>query len=206
MKRLPLRFLSLLLAALFMAACSATPPPMPVDTSSVAPGQSVTRGGTMVLALQGEPLRVGQPLPDVQLVNTHMQPVELATLRGKVLLLSVVPSLDTKVCERQTHLLGDAELPANVKRITISRDLPFAQQRFADETGYKDILFLSDYRTGAFGQATGLLVDQLQLLARAIILVDQQGVVRYIQVVPEISHLPDTERAFSLARELAKGQ
>jgi thiol peroxidase len=117
----------------------------------------------------------------------------------------VDPSLDTQVCERQTHLLGEeaAKLPAGVRLVTISRDLPFAQKRFAEETGFKDILFLSDYQKSDFGQATGLLVDQIYLLARSVILVDRQGTVRYIQVVPELSHLPDMTTAFAKAAELA---
>jgi thiol peroxidase len=121
-----------------------------------------------------------------------------------VLLLSVVPSLDTPVCEVQTHYLGEQgdSLPSEVKRITISRDLPFAQKRFAKEAGLTDIQYLSDYKQGEFGQSTGLLMDGLMLLSRAVIIVDKDGVVQYIQVVPEITHLPDMELAFQKAREL----
>jgi thiol peroxidase len=90
-----------------------------------------------------------------------------------------------------------------VKRITISRDLPFAQKRFAEDTGFDRILFLSDYQKAEFGRATGLLVDQIYLLARAVAVVDREGVVRYLQVVPELSHLPDMPAAFARARELA---
>jgi thioredoxin-dependent peroxiredoxin len=190
------------LAALFLSACAATPPSIPVDRSSVAAGSSVTRGGTTTLHLLGQPLQVGQPLPAVTVVDTHLQPVDLASLRGEVLVLSIVPSLDTKVCERQTHLLGEAKLPAGIRRITVSRDLPFAQQRFAQETGFPDILFLSDYQQAAFGKATGLLVDKIYLLARAVAVVDRKGIVRYLQVVPELSHLPDMEEAFTVARRL----
>lgn len=190
--------------ALLLAACAAVVPTIPVDTRSVQPGQSVTRGGT-TMQLLGTPLAVGAPLPSVRLIDSTLKTVDLASLRGEVLLLSIVPSLDTRVCERQTHLLGEAgkTLPDGILRVTISRDLPFAQQRFADETGFRQILYLSDYQQAEFGRATGLLVDQIHLLARSVAVVDRQGIVRYLQVVPELSHLPDMEAAFSKARELA---
>ncbi len=191
-----------LLALLLLTACAATPPPIPVDNGSVLPGSAVTRSGNTTLALLGEPLQVNKPLPAATLVDTQLKSVDLTTMHGQVLLLSIVPSLDTRVCERQTHILGDAALPAGIRRISISRDLPFAQQRFADESGFRNILFLSDYQRADFGRGTGLLVDQLYLLARAVAVVDRQGVVRYLQVVPELSHLPDMEKAFAVARQL----
>lgn len=194
------------LLALLLTACATSRPIIPVDTRSVQPGTTVTRGGTTTLPLLGTPLAVGQKLPSVKLVDRNLKTVDPAAMRGEVLLLSVVPSLDTQVCERQTHLLGEEgpKLPPGVRLVTISRDLPFAQKRFAEEAGFKDILFLSDYQKSDFGQATGLLVDQIYLLARSVILVDHQGTVRYIQVVPELSHLPDMTTAFAKAAELAK--
>lgn len=197
-----------LLLSLLLAACAVlrpAPPEIPVDTGSVQPGETVTRGGKTTLQLLGSPLTVGQQLPSVKLVDTSLKTIDPAAMQGEVLLLSVVPSLDTQVCERQTHLLGEAgsELPSGVRRITVSRDLPFAQKRFAEETGFKQILYLSDYQKSDFGRATGLLVDQIYLLARSVILVDRQGTVRYIQVVPELSHLPDMTTAFAKAAELA---
>jgi thioredoxin-dependent peroxiredoxin len=191
-----------LLALLLLTACAAIPPPIPVDNGSVLPGSAVTRGGTTTLPLLGKPLQVGKRLPAATLVDTYLKPVDLATMHGEVLLLSIVPSLDTRVCERQTHILGEAALPDGIRRISISRDLPFAQQRFADEAGFRNILFLSDYQQAQFGRATGLLVDQLYLLARAVAVVDRQVIVRYLQVVPELSHLPDMEKAFAVARQL----
>jgi thiol peroxidase len=109
--------------------------------------------------------------------------------------LGIVPSIDTKVCEEQTHYLeekGD-HLSPNVKRITISRDTTFAHQRFAEEAKLTNIIYLSDYQEARFGLATGLLAEDLRLLPRSIIITDQTGMVRYIQVVPKQSHLPDME-------------
>jgi thiol peroxidase len=193
-----------ILALLCLTACATTVPTIPVDHDSVAPGTTVTRGGKTELALLGEPLRVGDPLPAVTLINPNLQSVDLAQRRGEVLFISVVPSLDTQVCEQQTHLLGEkgTRLSAGITRITVSRDLPFAQKRFAEETKLTDLLYLSDYRKADFGRATGLLVDGIYLLARSVILVDKAGRVRYIQVVPELSHLPDMEAAFIRAEEL----
>jgi thiol peroxidase len=135
-----------------------------------------------------------------------MQDVDLSQQKGSVLFLSIVPSLDTPVCEAQTHYLGEEgkRMPPAIKRITISRDIPFAQKRFAKEAKLTEIQYLSDYKDGSFGRSTGLLIDGLMLLARAVILVDQQGIVRYVQVVPELTHLPDMEKAFDQAAEMSK--
>jgi thiol peroxidase len=133
-----------------------------------------------------------------------MKEVDLNDYRGSVLFLSIVPSIDTKVCEAQTHFLGEEGdvLPATIKRIAISRDTPFAQARFAKEADLEDIHYLSDYKEGAFGRSTGLLIDGPRLLARSVLIVDKQGIVRYIQVVPDITHLPDMDKAFAKAIEL----
>jgi len=133
-----------------------------------------------------------------------MQDTDLSKEKGAVLFLSIVPSLDTPVCEEQTHYLGEEgdKLPKEVRRITISRDTPFAQKRFAKEAKLMNLQYLSDYKEGEFGRATGLLMDKIMLLARSVVLVDKKGIIRYIQVVPEITRLPDMERAFQKAMEL----
>jgi thiol peroxidase len=190
---------------LFTAGCALTnSAKIAVDSASSTPGTSVTMKGEP-LRLTGTALHVGEHLPATVLTDAYtMKKVDLSQLKGDVLIISLVPSVDTKVCEAQTHYLGEegARLPHGVTRITISRDTPFAQKRFAEEAGLSNITFLSDYRDGSFGRATGLLVDDLMLLARAVIIVDRQGIVRYIQVVPELSHLPDLEAAFSKAESL----
>jgi thiol peroxidase len=149
----------------------------------------------------------GGTLPPSTLVDAFtLNDVDLSQMKGDILLLSIVPSLDTKVCEAQTHYLGEqgSRLPSGIMRVTISRDTPFAQKRFATEANLTNIVYLSDYKEGGFGRATGLLVDGSMLLARAIVIADRSGIVRYIQVVPELSHLPDMERAFRQAEELLK--
>jgi thiol peroxidase len=197
-----------LLAPLLLAilsGCAATNSAKTIiETNSAAPGTTVTmRGETS--RLTGTALLVGRHLPTTVLTDAlTMKKVELSQFKGSVLLISVVPSIDTKVCEVQTHYLGEegVRLPPGITRITISRDTPFAQKRFAEAARLKNITFLSDYRDGSFGRDTGLLLDDSMLLARSVIVADKNGIVRYIQVVPELTHLPDLDAAFSKAESL----
>jgi thiol peroxidase len=187
----------------FLTAC-ATRPDIIIDTESVSPGTQVSKKSA-VLPLTGNAIEIGQQLPETRLVDMKtMKELDLNDYRGSVLFLSIVPSIDTKVCEAQTHFLGEEGdvLPATIKRITISRDTPFAQARFAEEAKLEDIQYLSDYKEGAFGRSTGLLMEGPRLLARSVILVDKQGIVQYIQVLPDITHLPDMDKAFAKAIEL----
>lgn len=194
------------LLLLLILGCASLQPKPPVDRLSVQPGSVVQRGDKR-FPLLGIPIAKGDSLPSVRLLDAMtMQEVDLSQERGKVLFLNIVPSLDTPVCDAQTHYLGEEgdKLPDLVQRITISRDTIFAQKRFAKEAKLTDIQYLSDHREGEFGKSTGLLMDGLKLLARAVILVDMGGKVRYIQVVPEITHMPDMETAFQEAIQLAR--
>jgi len=197
----------LLLFVTILAGCATTASTsLKINPGSVAPGTMVTARG-VEQPLVGTPIAVGDKLPPTALIAAGtMEEVNLSQEKGKVLLLSIVPSIDTKVCEAQTHYLGEQgkQMPTSIERITVSRDTPFAQARFAKAAKLTNIRFLSDYKEGAFGRSLGLLLDNSRLLARAVILVDGDGVVRYIQVVPELSNLPDLERAFSEAGKLAK--
>jgi thioredoxin-dependent peroxiredoxin len=191
--------------AFLIFGCATTQRQIPIDLASVRPGTQVALKGKPVHLLGG-PLMVGKSLPSVELVDAmSMNNVDLSKERGSVLLLSIVPSLDTPVCEAQTHHLEEAGIgvPKRVKRIVISRDTPFAQKRFAKEAKLTDLQYLSDYKQGDFARSTGLLTEGLMLFARSVIIVDKQGIVQYIQVVPEMSHLPDLDRAFVKAKELA---
>jgi thiol peroxidase len=196
--------LSFLMVAIF--GCASTQPKIPVDMASAIPGEQVNFRGKPIKLL-GSPVTVGKPLPSVELVDAiTMNSVDLSKERGAVLLLSIVPSLDTPVCEEQTHYLGEkgGMLPKEVRRIVISRDTPFAQKRFAVEAKLTNIQYLSDYKQGDFARSTGILTEGLMLFARSVIIVDRKGIVRYIQVVPEMTHLPDMEKAFQVAVEMAK--
>jgi len=178
---------------------------IPVATGSVQPGdgQAVTFKGNP-LPLAGTPLKVGEPLPAVTLTGAGLAAVNIADAKGKVRIINVVPSLDTPVCDAQTHELSekDANLANSIELVTISMDLPFAQARWAPAAKDKNVTFLSDYKDAQFGMSTGLLIQPLHLLARTVIVTDQNGVVRYMQVVPEITELPDMQAAMTAAKGL----
>jgi thiol peroxidase len=172
-------------------------------TGSAGDGNSVAMKGSP-LPLKGQAIRVGEPLPSAMVTGGNLGPVDIATGSGKVRIISVVPSVDTPTCEAQTHQLSekDRKLAEKVDMVTISMDLPFAQQRFAKEAKIKNVTFYSDYKTGEFGLNNGLLIDPLHLLARAVIVTDKDNVVRYIQVVPEVTELPDMAAAMEVAKSL----
>ena len=178
---------------------------MAVAKGSIEPGEghAVTLKGNP-LPLAGNPVKVGAPLPAATLVNGSMQPINIAQPNGKVRIINVVPSLDTPVCDAQTHELveKDPALAQAIELVTVSMDLPFAQQRWARAAKVKDVTFLSDHRNGDFGMNSGLLIQPLRLLARAVIVTDKNGVVRYLQVVPEVTELPDMDAAMSAAKGL----
>ena len=177
-----------------------------------ADGSAVAGEGNNIL-FQGKPLmltgmgvKVGDKLRDVKLAQTDlsMVPVNDTKGKGKVRIISIVPSLDTKVCEQQTHYLSEKNMGLDrmVELITISIDTPFAQKRFAEEAKINNVTFLSDFRAADFGKAHGLLLKDLHLLSRALLVVDKDNKVRYLQITPELAQLPDLEEAFRFARKL----
>lgn len=165
--------------------------------------QVTLRGKPLTLTGE-ESLQVGKTLPEILLPGNDLGLVPLKSLRGKVTLVSVVPSLDTPTCEEQTHFLSEKNegLDKTANLVTISRDLPFAQKRFAKEAKIGNILFLSDYREAEFGKSAGLLIEESRLLARAIIVLDREGIIRYLEIVPELSQLPKMMEAFNFAKSL----
>lgn len=190
------------LLLLFLAGCS-RPAEFETATASAQPGTHIDwLGHDTRLLGDGNGLRVGASLPAISLVNERMKDEPLGA-NGHVRLISVVPSLDTEVCDRQTHDLSETKtLKAGVERITVSRDLPYAQGRFAEKDKLANLRFLSDYRSGEFGKKTGLEIERNGLLARALIVVDGAGVVRYLQVTPKIYALPDLRKAIEAANAL----
>jgi thioredoxin-dependent peroxiredoxin len=153
------------------------------------------------MTLLGPDVGEGAALPDFTLLTNELTPVGRADLVGAVLLLNVVPSLDTGVCSAQTRRFNaeTAKLPPNVRVVTVSADLPFAQARFAATEGVGHRL-LSDHRDFSFGSALGLGIKELRLLTRAVLVVDPQGTITYREIVPEISHHPDYESALDAVR------
>ena len=168
-------------------------------------------GEIQTITLHGKPLtlignksQVGKRLPTLRLPDLGMKMIDLQSFKGKVTIMSVVPSLDTPTCDKQTHILSEENkgLDKIANLVTVSRDLPFAQKRFAKNAKMQNITFLSDYRDAEFGKKTGLLIKENRLLARAVFVLDQNGIVRYLEIVSELAKLPDMDKAMDFARSL----
>jgi len=145
------------------------------------------------LTLMGKELQPGDAAPDFTILDTGLKPFGLSSVRGKVCIISSVPSLDTPVCDMETRRFNQeaANLGPEVAILTISMDLPFAQKRWCGAAGIDRVITLSDHLAAEFGQKYGVLIKELRLLARAVFVVDRQGVIRYVQLVPEIAREPD---------------
>ncbi len=156
------------------------------------------------LVLRGEEVNVGDTISDVELTDNELSPVSLSAFGGKVCIISSVPSLDTPVCDLMTRKFNEeaSELGDDVVVLTVSMDLPFAQSRWCGDAGIENVQTLSDYCEGAFGEAFGLMIEGLRLLARAVFVVDKGGVVRYKELVKELTDEPDYAAAVAAAKEL----
>ena len=182
--------------------CSSTPK-FETTNDSVLPSSGIDWLGKKTKLNGDSKLKVGSHFPSVAVTNESMKAESLGET-DKVKIISVIPSIDTEVCDQQTHILSETKgLSNKVERITVSRDLPYALRRFAEKSNLKNIRYFSDYRNGDFGNATGLEIDHNKLLARAIIVVDKKGQVRHLQITPKIYTLPDMNKAISIANELA---
>jgi thiol peroxidase len=167
---------------------------------------------TGVVTVQGNPLtlvgpevRAGDAAPDAELVDNNLKPVRLSSYRGKVCVISAVPSLDTPVCDTETRRFNQeaAGLGPRVTILTISMDLPFAQKRWCGAAGVERVTTLSDHRSAAFGTAYGVLIKELRLLARVVFVVDAGGVVRYVQTVGDITKEPEYGPILDAVKKLA---
>jgi thioredoxin-dependent peroxiredoxin len=204
------------LALLASAACStADPMPSPDFTYKVMPvangtinageGNNVLSQGKPLM-LSGKGIKIGDKLHEVKLTQVDLALVSVTDTKGKgkVRIISVVPSIDKEVYGQQTHYLSEKNkgLDKIVELITISIDTPFAQKRFAEEAKITNVTFLSDYRGADFGKAHGLYLKDPHILTQAVIVVDTANVVRYLQVTPELAQLADMDEAFRFARTL----
>ncbi len=158
------------------------------------------------LTLVGPPPKVGDKAPDFTVLDNNLNPVGLSSYKGKVCILTSVPSLDTPVCDLETRRFNQeaATLGPEVAVLTVSMDLPFAQKRWCGAAGVDKVTTLSDHRDASFGTAYGALIKELRLLARCVFVVDRDGVIRYIQVVKEISQEPDYTAVLDAVRKLLK--
>ncbi|MBW6508346.1 MAG: thiol peroxidase [Desulfuromonadales bacterium] len=154
--------------------------------------------------LLGAEVKVGDDAPDFCVVDNGLQPVTLATDAGKVRLITVVPSLDTPVCDAMTRKFNQdaAALPDSVVVYTISVDLPFAQKRWCGNAGIDKVKTLSDYQERSFGLNYGVLLKDLKLLARAVFVIDANDQVAYVELVPEVTAEPDYIAALNSVKNL----
>ena len=156
------------------------------------------------VTLLGTRVQQGDKAPDFRVVDNGLQPVTLATDAGKVRLITVVPSIDTPVCDTMTRRFNQdaAQLPDSVVVYTISVDLPFAQKRWCGNAGIDKVQTLSDYQDRSFGLAYGLLLDGLKLLARAVYVIDRDDQVAYAELVAEVTDEPDYAAALAAVNKL----
>jgi len=157
------------------------------------------------MTLAGDEIKVGMTAPDFKVTDNDMLPLKFSrSYGGKVAVISVVPSLDTPVCDLQTRRFNkEAEaLGPDVGVLTISMDLPFAQKRWCGAAGVKAVRTFSDYQKADFGKAWGVLIKDLRLLARAVFIVDRDGIVKYAQIVPEVTREPNYDEVLTALRAL----
>lgn len=160
------------------------------------------KGGPLTLV--GDEVSVGQKAPDFTVLANDLSPVQLSSFQGKVVVISAVPSLDTPTCDAETRRFNEeaTKLSDDVKVLTISMDLPFAQARWCGAAGVSNVQTLSDHRDASFGTAYGVLIKELRLLTRAIFVVDREGTIQYIQLVEEISNEPDYGEVVDAVKKL----
>ena len=156
------------------------------------------------LTLTGSLPKVGEPAPDFEVLANDLSPVKLSDFRSKVCVICTVPSLDTPVCDTEVRKFNErvTSLGDDVAVLAISTDLPFAQHRWCGAAGIENVQTLSDHRDAEFGKSYGILIVGLRLLARAVFVVDKEGLIRYIEVVDELTNEPDYEGALKAVTDL----
>lgn len=166
------------------------------------PGATTLKGNPLTLV--GPELKVGDKAPDFEAVDNGLKAVTLATTGNGVRIFSVVPSLDTPVCDAQTKRFNEeaGKLPS-LSIYSFSMDLPFAQKRWCGAFGVDNVKMVSDHRTGSFGEHYGTLIKELRIHSRAIFVVDKDSVIRHVEYVKEVGEHPNYEAAVAVAKRLA---
>src|SRR6202140_2472893 len=167
------------------------------------PGATTMRGNPLTLI--GPELQPGDHAPDFSVVDGTLSPVDLEQTGHHVRIISVVPSLDTPVCDAQTKRFNEeaAQLPG-VEIYTVSMDLPFAQKRWCGAFGVDKIKMLSDHKAASFGEKYGTLIKELRIESRAIFVLDKDNTLKHVEYVKEVADHPNYEAALSAARSLSK--
>ncbi|UXS76461.1 thiol peroxidase [Staphylococcus chromogenes] len=154
------------------------------------------------VTLKGTEVNVGDQAPDFKVVDNNLQQVTLSHFDGKKKLLNVVPSLDTGVCDQQTRKFNEQANDEDGYVLTLSLDLPFAQKRWCASSGLDNVITLSDYQKYSFGEAYGVVMEELQLLARSVFVLDENNKVVYKEIVPEGTDFPNFDAALEAYRQL----
>jgi len=165
----------------------------------------VTFKGTP-MTLVGRDLTVGSPAPDFKVVSQEMKDVCLSNFKGKIKVITFFLSLDTPVCDLQVKEFNKraSGFSSNVVVLGISKDLPFAQKRFCQSNDIKNVVVLSDYKDSSFGLNYGLLIKEMNLLARGVAIVDKKDILRYMEIVEELTTPPSYEEALKALAEVAR--
>lgn len=163
----------------------------------------ITFGGDKV-TLEGKEIKVGDVAPSFKAVNKDLSDFNSEDLKGKIVVYSVAPSIDTPVCALQTTTFNEeaTKLSDDVKIVTVTVDLPFAQERFCSVKGIDNADIVSDYRYKEFGQKFGFMMEELQLLARGVVIVDRDGKVAYVEYVPEVTNDVNFDKALEEVKKL----
>ena len=156
------------------------------------------------LTLIGTEKKIGEKADNFTVLDKELKEISLKDFTGKIKLISVTPSLDTPVCDIQARRFNQeaAKLPDGVVIMNISMDLPFAISKFCTTAGIDKVKAYSDHRDASFGNAYGVLIKELRLLARSIFIIDRDDRIRYIELVPELSHQPNYDKALAELRKL----
>lgn len=157
------------------------------------------------MTLVGKEIKVGDMAPEFKAINLNLSEFNSKDTKGKVVVYSVVPSIDTGVCSIQTATFNEeaSKLGDKVQIVTVSVDLPFAQERFCAAKGIENSIIVSDYRFKDFGQKYGFLIEELQLLSRGVVIVDKEGKVAYVEYVAEVTNEVNFDKALEVVKELA---
>jgi len=163
-------------------------------------GATTMRGNPLTLV--GPELKAGEKAPDFSVVDSSLKPVHLKDTSGKTRIFSVLPSLDTPVCDAQTKRFNEeAGKLKDVDFYTVSMDLPFAQKRFCNSFALDNVKMLSDHKDGSFGSSYGTLIKELRILSRAIFVVGPDDRLKYVEYVPEVADHPNYDAALAALSE-----
>lgn len=154
--------------------------------------------------LTGTPIKIGDKAPSFKATFTDLSEFDSSNLKDRVVIYSVVPSIDTKVCSLQTQRFNEeaAKLDDDIRVVTVSLDLPFAQERFCGAHGIEQAMIVSDFKNREFGKNYGFYMENIGLLARGIVVVDKDGIVQYVEYVPEVTNEVDFDKALEEAKKL----